>query len=128
MILDFNFLRVRCIFDSSVLVGSFSTTVNYLVDNISKHFSVYLDLSITTTPRPLSCFSKITSSLFDMSEIIFLCLCGTFMLEYFSHVLRNLVYTLLISFSGMWQISLRRLWKNDSNSVVIEFLLMLVGI
>ena len=68
------------------------------------------------------------SSLFDKSEIIFLCVCATFMFDYFSHVLRNLVFILLISCSGMWEISLKKLWKNDSNSVMIVFLLMLVGI
>ena len=94
MVLYFNFLRTWCIFDSSVLAGSFSRTVNYFVHNISKHFAVYFDLSITTPPRPLSCFSKM-SSLFDESEIIFLCVCSTFMLEYLSHVLRNLVLTFL---------------------------------
>ena len=113
MTLFVNYLRARCIFDSSGLVGSFSTTVNCFVDNISKHFSLYFDLSITTTPRALSCFSKITSSLFDKPEIIFLYVCGTFMLEYFSNVLRNLVFTLLILFSVMLEIYLKRLWKND---------------
>ena len=34
VILDFNFPRVRSIFDHCGLIGSFSTTVNFFVDNI----------------------------------------------------------------------------------------------
>ena len=127
VILDFNFLRMPCIFDSSGLVGSFSTAVSCFVGNICKHFSVYFYLSITTTPGPLSCFNEIMSSFFDRSEIIFLWVCGTFVFQYFSHVLCNLVFTLLISFSGMLKIPLKRICKNDSNSVVTAFLLMLAG-
>ena len=50
------FLKTLCIFFSVVSVGSMLSSLNCLVFNTAKHFSLYFDLYKIATPLLLSCF------------------------------------------------------------------------
>ena len=73
---------------------------------------------LLTTPHPLSCFSKIMSSLFCMPALFY-----TFLYFSTSFCTYILFYIFLHLFSSMLEISLKRLSKSNS----IYFLLMSVG-
>ena len=65
------FCKTLYIFAYVFFIGSILILLNCLVFNISKHFLVYLCLSITATPLPLSCFIiKILSFLERFSKIL----------------------------------------------------------
>ena len=98
------------------------------VDSKVKPFSVYLLLSIITTPLPLSCFIKITSLLLMRLLMTFFWCFGTLTLQYFSNEFLSLVLIYLSPFSRILETSFKTFWKTCSSSVETAFLLAFVGI
>ena len=89
----------RTLWIFACLFRRINTNFTYcLVFNISKHFSVYLCLSIMATPLPLSCFIITILSLLERFSTILLHSYGTLTLLYFSYVLRSFVLIKLILF------------------------------
>ena len=92
------------------LVGSWSSVLKSLFSSIIKHFTWHFDFPIITTPRPLSCFVITMFWYLENSLTVSWYLYETFILAYFSHVLRNFVFNFDWSFSGIFDMSLRIPW------------------
>ena len=92
---------------SSVLKLSFCSVINHFL-----RYFVYFDLSIITTPQPLFC--SIIRIFWSLESSLTACwyLCGTFILVYFLHVLRNFVFNVNKPSSGILDMSLRSPWWN----------------
>ena len=92
-----------------IVTRSSVDVVNCFVESNARHLSVYLCLSVSTTPLPLSCFKITMSSLFDRLDTISLYFYGTFAMQYFSHIFLIIFFILQSPFSGICDMSLKKL-------------------
>ena len=125
---DLNFLTDCYTFDSNVFVVSLSTCLKSVVVNRDIHFSIYLCLSILTTPLPLPSFRKTMFSFFDNYKTVFFMFIRNFALEYFLQVFLSLFLILLSSSLGIFEVTFNKFWKKSSNYVAIALVLLFARI
>ena len=100
VILLFYFHMHLWILHSIHFVGSSLIFPNWSLSGISRHFPIHLELSIITTPLPVSYFKTIIILLFVRLAIICWCLYGTSILLYLWHTFWSLLFNCTIHFQG----------------------------